>query len=216
VVAALSSFARLGLAGLFFGMATQHDLGVAENEGFLEGKLLIALPGMPDDRFQQTVIYMCAHSASGAMGIVINKPMPGLSFADLMDQLEIATKSRRGDFPILFGGPVEKRRGFVLHSNDYESTDATLSVSDQISLTATVDILRALAEGRGPKQVILALGYAGWGPGQIETELQDNGWLHCDASPSLIFDAKPETKWRAALQCLGIDSTGLSANTGHA
>jgi len=197
-------------------MATQHDKGATENEGFLEGKILIALPGMPDDRFQQTVIYICAHSASGAMGIVINKPIPGLSFSNLMDQLEIELKSRRGDFPILFGGPVENSRGFVLHSNDYKSTDATLPVSDQISLTATVDILRALAEGCGPKQAILALGYAGWGPGQLETEFQDNGWLHCNASPSLIFNTEPKTKWRAALQCLGIDSTGLSANTGRA
>jgi putative transcriptional regulator len=187
-----------------------------ETEGFLEGKLLIALPGMPDDRFQQTVIYMCAHSADGAMGIVINKPIPGLSFSNLMDQMEIATKAGHGDFPILFGGPVENSRGFVLHSNDYENTEATMPVSDQISLTATVDILCALAEGRGPRQAILALGYAGWGPGQIESEFQDNGWLHCEADPSLVFDARPENKWRAALGKLGIDPTGLSSNTGRA
>lgn len=197
-------------------MATRQDKREIENECFLEGKLLIALPGMPDDRFQQTVIYICAHSASGAMGIVINKPIPGLSFANLMDQLEIATDARHSDFPILFGGPVENSRGFVLHSNDYENTDATLSVSDNISLTATVDILCALAEGRGPKRAILALGYAGWGPGQVETEFQDNGWLHCDADPSLVFDTEPETLWRAALEQLGIDPTSLSANTGRA
>ncbi|MGY9106184.1 MAG: YqgE/AlgH family protein, partial [Alphaproteobacteria bacterium] len=154
-------------------MVSQRDKRITEDESFLEGKLLIALPGMADDRFQRTVIYMCAHSASGAMGIVINKPIPGLSFASLMDQLEIDTEIVPGDFPILFGGPVENSRGFVLHSNDYESTDATLSVSDQISLTATVDILCALAEGRGPERAILALGYAGWGPGQVETEFQD-------------------------------------------
>jgi putative transcriptional regulator len=197
-------------------MVSQRDKRIIEDESFLEGKLLIALPGMADDRFQQTVIYMCAHSASGAMGIVINRPIPGLSFASLMDQLELDTEIVPGDFPILFGGPVENSRGFVLHSNDYESTDATLSVSDQISLTATVDILCALAEGRGPERAILALGYAGWGPGQVETEFQDNGWLHCDAEPSLVFDVNPDTKWRAALEQLGIDPTGLSANTGRA
>lgn len=189
---------------------------MVEEGSFLEGKLLIALPGMPDERFEQTVIYVCAHSESGAMGIVINKPIPGLSFTKLMEQLEISTNAGLGDFPILFGGPVENSRGFVLHSNDYKSTDATLSVSDNISLTATVDILTALAEGRGPKHAILALGYAGWGPGQVETEFQDNGWLHCDAAPALVFDMEPEMKWRAALEHLGIDPTSLSANTGRA
>ena len=179
-------------------MATRHDKRLVEEGSFLEGKLLIALPGMPDERFEQTVIYVCAHSDSGAMGIVINKPIPGLSFTKLMEQLEISTNAGLGDFPILFGGPVENSRGFVLHSNDYKSTDATLSVSDNISLTATVDILCALAEGRGPKHAILALGYAGWGPGQVETEFQDNGWLHSDAAPELVFDMEPEMKWRAA------------------
>jgi putative transcriptional regulator len=209
-------FARNGSTGVFFIMASRHSKRVSENEGFLEGKLLIALPGMADDRFQQTVIYMCAHSADGAMGIVINKPIPGLSFSNLMDQLEIATHAGHGDFPVLFGGPVENSRGFVLHSNDYENTEATLPVSEQISLTATVDILCALAEGRGPKRAILALGYAGWGPGQVESEFQDNGWLHCDADPTLVFDAEPDKKWRAALKKLGIDPTGLSTVTGRA
>jgi len=203
-------------ASLFFNMATRHTKRATENEGFLEGKLLIALPGMTDDRFQQTVIYICAHSADGTMGIVINKPIPGLSFLNLMDQLEIATNARHGDFPVLFGGPVENSRGFVLHSNDYESTEATLPVSEQISLTATVDVLCALAEGRGPKRAILALGYAGWGPGQVESEFQDNGWLHCDADSSLVFDAEPDKKWRAALKKLGIDPTVLSTNAGRA
>jgi len=197
-------------------MATQHDKRMVEEGSFLEGKLLIALPGMPDERFEQTVIYVCTHSESGAMGLVINKPIPGLSFTKLMEQLEISTNAGLGDFPILFGGPVENSRGFVLHSSDYKSTDATPSVSDSISLTATVDILTALAEGRGPKHAILALGYAGWGPGQVETEFQDNGWLHCDAAPTLVFDIEPEMKWRAALEQLGIDPTSLSANTGRA
>ena len=206
----------MGSTSLTLGMATRHDKRVIDKGSFLEGKLLIALPGMPDERFEQTVIYVCAHSENGAMGIVINKPIPGLSFSKLMKQLEITINSEFGDFPILFGGPVENSRGFVLHSSDYNSADATLSVSDNISLTATVDILTALAEGRGPKRAILALGYAGWGPGQVETEFQDNGWLHCDAAPALVFDLEPELKWRAALEHLGIDPTSLSANTGRA
>jgi putative transcriptional regulator len=131
-------------------MASIKDRRVNEGESFLEGKLLIAMPGMLDDRFAQTVIYMCAHSAKGAMGIVINKPIPGLSFCDLMKQLEIETTSALADFPVLYGGPVETGRGFVLHSDDYESPDSTLPVSENISLTATLDILRAIAEAKGP------------------------------------------------------------------
>ena len=197
-------------------MASISGTHVIDDESFLEGKLLIALPGMLDERFVQTVIYVCAHSANGAMGIVINKPIPGLSFSGLMKQLEITTPSAFGDFPILFGGPVDNSRGFVLHSSDYESADATLPVTDDISLTATLDILRAIADGNGPKRSILALGYAGWGPGQVETEFQDNGWLHCDADPGIIFDTDPETKWLAALKKLGINPVGLSTNTGRA
>ena len=161
-------------------MGSYHDTRVNAGESFLEGKLLIAMPGMEDERFAQTVIYMCAHSSKGAMGIVINKPIPGLSFAELMKQLEIETRLALGDFPILYGGPVETGRGFVLHSGDYEGSDSTLPVSEDISLTATLDILRAIAQGRGPKQALFALGYAGWAPGQVETEFQGNGWLHCE------------------------------------
>jgi len=197
-------------------MATSRDPKVDQGESFLEGKLLIALPGMTDERFAQTVIYMCAHSAKGAMGIVINKPIPGLSFAEVLKQLQIETKPLIGEFPILYGGPVETGRGFVLHSGDYEGSDSTLPVSEDISLTATLDILRALAEGRGPKQALFALGYAGWAPGQVETEFQRNGWLHCKADPSLVFGVDPEAKWRTALQRLGIGPSGLVADAGRA
>lgn len=197
-------------------MASSHDHRVNEGESFLEGKLLIAMPGMTDERFAQTVIYMCAHSAKGAMGIVINKPIPGLSFADLMKQLQIETKSITGDFPILYGGPVETGRGFVLHSGDYEGSDSTLPVSEDISLTATLDILRAMAEGRGPKQALFALGYAGWAPGQVETEFQSNGWLHCSADSSIVFGTDPQAKWATALSRLGVGPSGLVANTGRA
>ena len=197
-------------------MASSRDPKVDQGESFLEGKLLIALPGMTDERFAQTVIYMCAHSAKGAMGIVINKPIPGLSFAEVLKQLQIETKPLIGEFPILYGGPVETGRGFVLHSGDYEGSDSTLPVSEDISLTATLDILRALAEGRGPKQALFALGYAGWAPGQVETEFQRNGWLHCKADPSLVFGVDPEAKWRTALQRLGIGPSGLVADAGRA
>ena len=197
-------------------MASSRDHRVEQGESFLEGKLLIALPGMGDERFAQTVIYMCAHSANGAMGIVINKPIPGLSFAEVLKQLQIDTKPLIGEFPILYGGPVETGRGFVLHTGDYEGSDSTLPVSEDISLTATLDILRALAEGRGPKQALFALGYAGWAPGQVETEFQRNGWLHCKADPSLVFGVDPEAKWRSALQRLGIGPSGLVADAGRA
>jgi putative transcriptional regulator len=197
-------------------MATSRDTRVNEGESFLEGKLLIAMPGMVDERFTQTVIYMCAHSSKGAMGIVINKPIPGLSFAELMKQLQIETKPLAGELPILYGGPVETGRGFVLHSGDYEGSDSTLPVSEEISLTATLDILRAIAEGRGPRQALFALGYAGWGAGQVETEFQSNGWLHCEADPSLVFGTDPNDKWKNALARLGIGPSGLTANTGRA
>jgi putative transcriptional regulator len=197
-------------------MATSRDARVNEGESFLEGKLLIAMPGMADERFAQTVIYICAHSSKGAMGIVINKPIPGLSFAELMKQLQIDTKPVVGDLPILYGGPVETGRGFVLHSGDYEGSDSTLPVSEEISLTATLDILRAIADGRGPKQALFALGYAGWGAGQVETEFQHNGWLHCEADPILVFGTDPNDKWKNALARLGVGPSGLVANTGRA
>ena len=197
-------------------MGSSRDRRLDQGESFLEGKLLIALPGMEDERFAQTVIYICAHSSKGAMGIVINKPIPGLSFAELLKQLEIETAPVSDDFPILYGGPVETGRGFVLHSGDYDGSESTLPVSEDISLTATLDILRAIAKGCGPKQALFALGYAGWAPGQIESEFQRNGWLHCEADNSLVFSVQPDAKWRSALQRLGVGPSGLSANTGRA
>ena len=193
-----------------------RDRRIDQGENFLLGKLLIALPGMTDDRFAQTVIYVCAHSSNGAMGIVINKPIPGLTFSEVMKQLDIETKPSAADLPILYGGPVETGRGFVLHSGDYEGADSTLPVSGNISLTATLDILRAIADGRGPKHALFALGYAGWGAGQVESEFQTNGWLHCEADPGLVFGVSPDAKWRAALQRLGIGPSGLVSDAGRA
>jgi putative transcriptional regulator len=197
-------------------MATEKNPKRIEGENFLEGKLLIALPGMSDPRFEKSVIFMCAHSVEGAMGIMVNKPVAGLSFHDLMRKLELGVTGATPNFPVLYGGPVETGRGFVLHSGDYESSEATLPVSDDISLTATLDILRAMGEGKGPAQAIFALGYAGWSPGQIEDEIRSNGWVHCDCDPMILFNTETDAKWATALGRLGIDVSGLSAHAGHA
>ncbi|HEV2560846.1 MAG TPA: YqgE/AlgH family protein [Rhizomicrobium sp.] len=198
-------------------MGSKDNPRAIEGENFLEGKLLIALPGMPDPRFERSVIFMCAHSLqTGAMGLIINKRIEGLNFRDLVQKLEIRTAPATPDFPVLYGGPVETGRGFVLHSADYASTESTLPVTGDISLTATLDILRAIAEGHGPGKSMFALGYAGWGAGQIEDEIRSNGWIHCDADPALLFDAELDSKWASALQKLGIDISALSANAGRA
>lgn len=185
-------------------------------ESFLEGKLLIALPGMPDPRFEKSVIFICAHSGEGAMGLIINKPVEGLSFREMMEKLNIGVTSNTPDRPILFGGPVQTGRGFVLHSGEFESHDSTMPVTEEISLTATLDILRAIADGHGPVKSLFALGYAGWDGGQIEDEIRANGWVHCDADNAIIFDNALDDKWSRALKKLGIDMSGLSAHTGRA
>jgi putative transcriptional regulator len=197
-------------------MATKRGPVAIEGQSFLEGKLLIAMPGMADPRFEKSVIFMCAHSAEGAMGIIVNKPITGLRFQDMMQKLDLQVSARTPNFPVLYGGPVETGRGFVLHSGEYDSADATLPVSEDVSLTATLDILRAMGEGRGPQSAIFALGYAGWSPGQIEDEIRSNGWIHCDSDPSLLFGGDVDTKWTTALGKLGIDVSGLSAHAGHA
>ena len=188
-----------------------------EGTSFLEGKLLIALPGMTDPRFERCVIFMCAHSLdSGAMGICINRPIEGLTFRELADKLDIPSGPATPDFPILYGGPVDTGRGFVLHSSDYEGEESTLPISEGVSLTATLDILRAIATGTGPRQAVFALGYAGWREGQIEEEICANAWIHCDADTDILFGESSQTKWVAALNKLGIDLSGLTANAGRA
>ncbi|MFP3942492.1 MAG: YqgE/AlgH family protein [Alphaproteobacteria bacterium] len=184
--------------------------------GFLKGQLLVAMPTMQDLRFDRAVIYMCAHSREGAMGLVINKPAPNITFTELMDQLGIETGGGFQDIRVHFGGPVETSRGFVLHSSDYFLEEATLRVTPDIGLTATVDILRALVGGSGPRHSILALGYAGWASGQLETELQANGWLHCPADEELLFGVGIDDKWSAAMQRIGIDPAQLSGQAGRA
>lgn len=183
----------------------------------LTGQLLIAMPGMGDPRFAGSVVFLCAHSADGSMGLIVNKRVTEVSFAELLEQLEIPVEGTLPDLPICYGGPVELRRGFVLHSTDYDpGAEEGLRVDDRFTMTATLDILEDLANGRGPDRAILALGYAGWGPGQLEDEIQQNGWLTAEAAPDLVFGARMDGKWEAALASLGIDPLMLSSEAGHA
>jgi putative transcriptional regulator len=209
---------RKTVAGRGTGIGHNHA-----EDGYLDGQLLIAMPVMSDPRFERSVIYMCAHSSEGAMGIIVNRPAGSIDFPGLLVQLDIIEKADQIHLPenaemmkVMKGGPVDTGRGFVLHSSDFYIQDATLNIDDGISLTATVDILKAIAKGSGPKHAILALGYAGWGPGQLETEIQHNGWLHCDADSELIFGADVDEKYARALRKIGIEAGMLSNDAGHA
>ncbi len=190
---------------------------------YLDGQLLVAMPRMTDRRFARSVIYLCAHSEEGAMGLIINQRASNISAPDLLERLGIDTRSGDDEvanevlaLPIQVGGPVEMGRGFVLHSADYSSEDSTLNIEGDICLTATVDILKAIAEGRGPNRAILALGYSGWSPGQLESEIQANGWLHCPADPDLVFGDDLENKYSRAMAKIGIDLSHLVNDAGHA
>jgi len=190
---------------------------------FLEGQLLIAMPTMSDPRFARSLVYICAHSSDGAMGLVVNKQADFIEFSELLERLNI-TSGKEGikidrDDPVRkvhFGGPVETGRGFVLHSSDYTMGDNTLAIDNKVALTATLDILREIATGKGPRKSFLALGYAGWSPGQLEAEMLQNGWLHCMADEDLLFGRDIETKYDAALAKLGIDPALLSVTAGQA
>lgn len=195
--------------------------GEAPQGGFLDDQFLIAMPGMQDERFSRAVIYVCAHSEEGAMGIIINQVQP-LRFPDLLVQLGVVDErqairlpANARDLPVRNGGPVDRSRGFVLHSDDYV-VDSSLPVSDDICLTATIDILRAISSGTGPRHALMALGYAGWGAGQLEREIADNGWLTCPASPDMLFDGDIDHKYDRLLAALGIDLANLSLTAGHA
>ena len=191
------------------------DRGKARD--YLVGKLLVAMPSMDDPRFARTVIYLCSHTPERAMGLIINRPATHITFPELMSQLNIEPILRNDtNVPIQVGGPVETGRGFVLHSADYFMADSTLNVGPGIGLTATLDVLRAIAAGKGPSKAVLALGYAGWGPGQLENEILANGWLHCDADPDLLFDQDLESKWARAINTLGFKPHHLSGQAGHA
>ena len=189
---------------------------------FLDGQFLVAMPGMADERFARSVIYVCAHSADGAMGIIVNKAATDISMPDLLVQLDVAPEAdairlreRVGHMPVLMGGPVDAKRGFVLHTDDFHIDQSTLIIDDGICLTATVDILRAIAAGDGPANAVLALGYAGWQAGQLENEILANGWLVCPADPDLIFHTALDTKYERTLRNNGIDLAMLSVSAGH-
>jgi putative transcriptional regulator len=191
--------------------------------GYLDGQMLIAMPTMGDERFERSLIYVCAHSTEGAMGIIVNQAAANINFPDLLVQLEVIPAAERIQLPtqaetvkVLKGGPVETGRGFVLHSADFFIENSTLPIDEGICLTATLDILKAIAHGDGPVSAILALGYAGWGPGQLENEIQQNGWLHCSADSELIFGTDTESKYDKALRKIGIDLGMLSNQSGHA
>lgn len=193
----------------------------AAARGFLDDQFLIAMPGMKDERFARSVIYVCAHSDEGAMGLIINQTQQ-MMFPDLLVQLGIMNEQEAirlprpaRDFVVRNGGPVDRSRGFVLHSGDYR-VESSLPVSEDVCLTATVDILRAISAGRGPRHALMALGYSGWGAGQLESEIAENGWLTCPADPELLFDADIERKYDRILAAIGIDPTYLSATAGHA
>ena len=184
-------------------------------ESYLTGHMLIAMPGMQDPRFDKSLIYMCAHSPEGAMGLVVNRVLESLTFPDLLEQLGIDCRAVGERINVHFGGPVESGRGFVLHSADYVR-EATLVVDGEVALTATLDILRAMAAGDGPRRSLLALGYAGWGPGQLDSEIKDNGWLHVAPDTDLLFDSELDSKWERAIRKIGVDPRMLSEDAGHA
>lgn len=199
------------------------DKEFESDDVYLNNQMLIAMPNVNDPRFERSVIFMCAHSAEGAMGIIVNKPASGITLPNLFEQLNITPDKMQINLPdpgediaVQIGGPVESSRGFVLHSTDYFSSENTMPIDEEIGLTATLDVLRAIAGGCGPKHAILALGYAGWGPGQLENEMQSNGWLHCAADVDLIFARDCGRKYNLALAKIGIDPTMLSTTMGHA
>jgi putative transcriptional regulator len=202
---------------------TELHSDVKQDNGYLDGQLLLAMPAMVDPRFARAVIYMCAHSADGAMGIVVNQRAPHITFPKLLEQLDIDTHGPEGGInlpvdrmAVHFGGPVETGRGFVLHTSDYYVADSTLPIDEAVCLTATIDILRAIATGSGPTRSLLALGYAGWAPGQLESEIHANGWLTCPADVDLIFDNNLEGKYERALAKLGVHPSFLVNDAGHA
>jgi putative transcriptional regulator len=190
---------------------------------YLDGQCLVAMPGLKGDVFARSVVYICAHSEDGAMGLILNHPAEGVNFVDLLLQLKVISPEERGHFEhaarkmlVLSGGPVDASRGFVLHSPDYHAEQATLEIDDLVSLTATVDVLRAIAHDQHPTRAVLALGYAGWSPGQLEQEILANSWMVCPATPFLLFDQAHDEKYTRALSAIGVDLAFLSGEAGHA
>jgi putative transcriptional regulator len=205
---------KTGGGHAIIGVMIQDDAAFGPDS--LAGIMLIATPAMTDPRFAQSVVYLCAHSAEGAMGLIVNKPSRDVALTDLLEQLKIAPSVAAGRINVHFGGPVEMSRGFVLHSDDFATPGVTQKLQDGLALTATIDILRAIARGEGPRRALLALGYAGWSAGQLEGELQQNGWLSCPGDADLVLDGADDGKWTAALGKIGVDPAVLSAVGGSA
>ncbi len=185
------------------------------SEGYLTGKLLVAMPFLENNQFSYSVIFVCGHDSQGAIGLVINKILPDLTFKELLSQLNIDYITSSNDFIVHYGGPIDLSRGFVLHTSDY-TIDTTIQVNENFSITSTLEILRALARGNGPEKYIVCLGYTGWSAGQLEQELQDNGWLIVESTEELVFDPYLEAKWRSSLAAIGVDPAVLSLESGHA
>lgn len=196
---------------------TPEETKARETGSGLAGQFLIAMPSMQDERFGRAVIYLCAHNEEGAMGLVVNKPLSSITFPDLLGQLGIEPGEGEdvADHPVLYGGPVESGRGFVLHSADF-IRDASMRISTDVALTATIDILKAIAGGKGPQRHVLTLGYAGWDAGQLDAEIQANGWLIAPADDAILFDRDWSTKWERSIRGLGVDAFMLSGQAGNA
>lgn len=192
-----------------------YETHPVHHSGYLAGQFLVAMPTMSDPRFERAVIYVCAHNVEGAMGLVVNRLVESLTFDELLEQLSIARPIGQEEIRVHFGGPVEGGRGFVLHSTEY-AKEGTVLMDNGIGLTATVDILKDIADGTGPRDHLLALGYSGWGPGQLDSEIQENAWLTVPAEPSLLFDPLLASKWDRAVGLLGFDASLLSSDAGHA
>ncbi|WP_417243882.1 YqgE/AlgH family protein [Celeribacter sp.] len=182
----------------------------------LTGKLLVAMPGIGDPRFENSVIFMCAHSDEGSMGLIINQVSHDIQVRDVFEQLGINPTDMMAPLPVHFGGPVELGRGFVLHSVDYEADSASMAVSPTYSMTASRDILSDIALGGGPRERLLCLGYSGWGPGQLEREIVENGWLTVDPTPEIVFDVPNAQKWDASVRSIGVSPALLSGEAGRA
>jgi putative transcriptional regulator len=184
---------------------------------FLAGHLLVAMPGIGDPRFQSAVILICLHTAEHAMGVRINAAFEGMTLAAILQRLGVEGTPRNPEQLVLAGGPVERERGYVLHSDDYEIAGSTMEICEGLSLTATADVLKAMTgEVESPAKSVLALGYAGWGPGQLESELRENVWLACPPDPDLVFDEDLDSKWRRALGKIGVSAGALSPHAGRA
>jgi putative transcriptional regulator len=187
-----------------------------EMSGQLAGKVLIAMPGMGDPRFDKSIIYLCAHSDEGAMGLIVNKPAGGVVLGDVLGQLDIEVDAKVHDMQVHVGGPVETARGFVLHTRDFQSDLHSLNVDEDFAMTGTMDVLEAMGQAKGPMRSQLMLGYSGWGSGQLEEEIRQNGWLICEASPELVFETDDGDKWSKALASIGVSPLTLSASAGRA